>query len=117
MLKNVRTQIISLACIIAASSLQPVFAQTTGGAGTIKMVASGWSSDTFGIATTAPVVNPAGCAVTDQYQTTSANAGYSTNYAAALTAYSTGSQVQVVVSNTTCTNTRPTLVGLYVTPP
>ena len=114
MIKNMKLRALSLACVIAASSLQPVFAQATSSAGTITRVATGWSSATFGITITAPLVNPAGCATTDQYQETSANPGYNTDYAAALTAYTSGSQVQIVVSNTVCTNTRPTIIGLYV---
>ena len=114
MLEKMKLQVLSLACVIAAIPLQPVFAQTTSSAGTIKLIGTGWSSAVFGIGTTAPLVNPAGCATTDQYQEISANPGYNTDYAAALTAYSTGSQVEVVVSNTVCTNTRPTIIGLYV---
>jgi hypothetical protein len=115
MLKNMRTQMISLACIVAASSLQPVFAQTVGSAGTISQVSAGWTSATFGVTTTAPFLNPAGCTSTDMYEVSEANdSGYSTYYAAVLTAYSTGSQIKVVVSNTVCTMTRPTIIGIYI---
>jgi hypothetical protein len=115
MLKKMRVQAICLAGVVAASSLQPVFAQTTVSAGLIKQIDTGWESDTFGVMTTAAIVNPAGCTATDMYESSSPAAGYNTYYAAALTAFSTGSQVTVVVSNTTCTENRPTIIGIYIT--
>ena len=117
MLKKMKAQVISLACIIMVSSIQPVFAQTATGAGTITQVTAGWNGDFFGIHTTAPVINPAGCGATDNYTASSADAGYNTYYAAALTAYSTGSQVYVIVSNTACVQGRPTIIGLTVAAP
>jgi hypothetical protein len=115
MLKNVKFKAISFACIIASIAFQPVFAQTTVAAGTITQIDTGWSSDTFGVMTTAAVVNPAGCSATDMYESSSPAAGYNTYYAAALTAFTTGSQISIVVSNTTCTQSRPTSIGLYIT--
>jgi hypothetical protein len=40
--------------------------------------------------------------------------GYNTYYAAILTAYSTGSQVVFVVSNTQCTYSAPTIIGVNI---
>jgi ABC-type proline/glycine betaine transport system substrate-binding protein len=117
MCKKIGIQTLAFACIMAACSLQPVFAQTAVTAGTIKQIDTGWSSDTFGLMTTAPIINPAGCSAADMYESSQPAAGYSTYYAAALTAFSTGAQVSVVVSNTTCTQNRPTIIGLYIVAP
>ncbi|GGA46986.1 hypothetical protein [Dyella nitratireducens] len=114
MLKKIGMKLLPLAAIIAATSLQPVFAQTSNTAGTIKQIDTGWESDTFGVMTAAPMINPAGCPATDMYESSQPAGGYSTYYAAALTAFSTGSQVIIVVSNTTCTQNRPTIIGLYL---
>ncbi|MFC3651290.1 hypothetical protein ACFONN_07030 [Dyella humi] len=116
MLKKMKMQAIFLACIIAASSLQQVFAQTGTSAGTITSIATGWNADAFGVNTTAPMVNPAGCPSVNNYQAISTNPGYSTHYAALLTAYSTGSQVSFIISNTTCTQGNPSVIGVIIRP-
>lgn len=116
MLKKMQLQVISLACVTMACSLQPAFAQTATSAGTITAIGTGWSSDSFGVATTAPIVNPAGCSQTSSYEASSTAPGYNTYYAAILTAYSTGSSVTIIVSNTTCTQNFPTIIGLNVNP-
>ena len=117
MLKKANVNVISLVCIIALIAAQPIFAQTTVTAGTIKQILTGWSSDTFGVMTTASVVNPAGCTATDMYESSSPAPGYTTFYAAALTGFTTGAQVSIVVSNTTCTQNRPSIMGIYITAP
>lgn len=117
MLKKTKMQLLSLACVLGVASLQPVFAQTSTASTTIKQIDTGWASDTFGVMTTAPVINPAGCPATDMYESSQPAAGYSTYYAAALTAFSTSSQVVIIVSNTTCTANRPTIWGLYLVSP
>jgi hypothetical protein len=116
MFKTTKLQVVSLACVIAASSLQPAFAQTSTSAGTITTIGTGWSMDAFGIATTAPKINPAGCAQSSFYEASSTAPGYNTYYAAVLTAYSTGSQVNVIVSNTTCAQGLPMIIGINITP-
>lgn len=114
MLKKTKMQLLSLTCILGASSLQPLFAQTSTSTTTIKQIDTGWASDTFGVMTAAPVINPAGCSASDMYESSQPAAGYSTFYAAALTAFTTASQVVVIVSNTTCTQNRPTIMGIYL---
>jgi|ERR1700735_1074962 hypothetical protein len=112
--KKMRMQAISIACIIAAGSLQPVFAQTASSYGSIVAVNTGWSADEFGVSTTTAVVNPAGCPYTDGYIINSSEPGYNTFYAAVLTALSTGLQIAITVSNTQCTSGRPTIIAVSV---
>ena len=109
-------QLIPLSCIVAASLLQPVFAQTGTAIGKITSFSTGWNADAFGVTTNAPVINPAGCSSTSSYQAISSAPGYKSHYAAVLTAYSTGSQVVLIISNTTCTQGFPTIIGVNVTP-
>lgn len=116
MLKKMKLQAISLACAIAVCSLQPAFAQTGSGNGLITSFSAGWSSDTFTVTNSSPIINPAGCAATGEYIATSTAPGYNTYYAAVLTAYSTGSNVAFIISNTTCTQGFPTIIGVNVTP-
>lgn len=116
MLAKIKMAVTLLACVVAASSLQPAFAQDQSNVGTITQISTGWNSETFGIETTAPMINPAGCSVTDMYEVSSTSPGYNTYYAAALTAFSTGSQVVVVVSTAACTMSRPTIIGITVIP-
>jgi hypothetical protein len=112
--KKVTFQVIALACLFAACSLQPAFAQTASAAGVITSIETGWSSDSIGVTNSAAIVNPAGCSAATHYVTTSAMSGYNTYYAAILTAYSTGSQVVFVVSNTQCTYSAPTIIGVNI---
>lgn len=116
MLKKMKFQAISIACVLAAGSLQPVFAQTGSGTGTITSITTGWNSDSFAITTTSPTINPAGCASSAHYIATSTSPGYNTYYAAVLTAYSTGSQVTLIVSSTSCTSGFPTIIGVNISP-
>jgi ABC-type proline/glycine betaine transport system substrate-binding protein len=112
--KKAKHLVISAACVFAACSLQPVFAQTSSSPGTITAIDTGWSSDSIGVTNTAPVINPAGCSGNVHYVATSSSAGYNTFYAAILTAYSTGAQVVFVVSNTVCTFSAPTIIGVNI---
>ena len=109
-----KLQIIALACLSAACSLQPVFAQTSSAAGVITSIDTGWSSDSIGVTNSATIANPAGCSAATHYVATSNMAGYNTYYAAILTAYSTGAQVVFVVSNTQCTYSAPTIIGVNI---
>ena len=114
MVKKATFQLISLAGLFLACSLQPVFAQTVSAAGVITSISTGWSADAIGVTNSALVVNPAGCGAPTHYVTTSSLPGYNTYYAAILTAYSTGSQVEFVVSNTVCTYSAPTIIGVNI---
>ena len=111
-----KVQIFFLACIVAATSLQPVFAQTSSSAGKVIWFNAGWSSEVFGLRTTAAIANPAGCASTAQYEASSTDPGFKVYYAAVLTAYTTGSSVVVTVSNTTCFEGAPVIIGIAVSP-
>jgi hypothetical protein len=112
--RKVKLQVIALACVVTACAFQPVFAQTISSAGVITSIQTGWSSDSIGVTNSATVINPAGCAGASHYVTTSATPGYNTYYAAILTAYSTGAQVTFVVSNTQCTYSAPTIIGVNI---
>lgn len=54
MVNRIKLQAFFLVCVMTTSLLQPVFAQTTSSPGTITGIGTGWSSATFGIATSAP---------------------------------------------------------------
>ncbi|RDS80001.1 hypothetical protein [Dyella psychrodurans] len=114
MFKKMTVQVVAAACVVAASALQPALAQTTSSVGSIVGIGAGWSADIFSLAVTNTVPNPAGCAYSDAYVMSSNDPGYNTMYAAVLTAYSTGSQIAVTVSNTLCTAGRPTIIGVSV---
>ncbi len=77
---------------------------------------TGWGDDNFGIAVDTPMVNPAGFSMPDMYASNASNPGHKTHYAAILMAYSAGRRVNVVVHNTVCTHSRPTIIGLVIAP-
>jgi hypothetical protein len=112
--RKAKLQVVALACVFSACAFQPVFAQTTSAPGVITSLEAGWSSDSIGVTNSASVVNPAGCTAASHYVSTSATPGYNTYYAAILTAYSTGAQVTFVVSNTVCTYSAPTIIGVNI---
>jgi hypothetical protein len=109
--------VLAIVTTLAALSSGQSFAQTQVGPISIKSIATGWNSDTFGISTGTTAINPANCASTDVYASTSADSGYKTYYAAALTAVSTGINVSIVVDNGACaSNGRPRIMGLTLSP-
>src|SRR5262249_3709210 len=85
---------ILLAIVLTIWSV-PAFCQTTGHR-QITMVRTGWNGDFFAVVTTEDSVhpdqfmNPFNCPVKDGYVSANTSPGYSTYYAAALTAYSLG---------------------------
>ncbi|MGO4521583.1 hypothetical protein AB4076_13310 [Dyella sp. 2RAF44] len=87
-------------------------AQTSSGIGTVLQINTGWAEETFMLAMSTPVINPAGCPTADTYESTASQPGYKTYLATALTALASGSRVAAVVSNSVCTGGRPTLIGL-----
>lgn len=91
----------------------PAFSQTAT-VGSITMLRTGWNADSFAVALTAPIVNPANCPTPDGYLSISSQPGYNTYYAAALTAYSLNLRVMVVIDNTPgqCLFSRPKLIGI-----
>lgn len=80
----------------------------------IKMVRTGWNSDAFAIVPVEAVQNPAGCPSADGYLSEKSSPGYSTYYAAALTAYTNNRPVMVVVDNRSgeCSGGRPRIIGV-----
>ena len=80
--------------------------------GSITMVRTGWNSDAFAIVTREPIQNPANCPTPDGYQSDSSQPGYSTYYAAALTAYMANVPLMVTIDNAQCVATRPKLIGI-----
>ena len=80
--------------------------------GTISMIRTGWNDDAFAIVTVEAMPNPAGCARADGYITHKSLPGYSTYYAAALTAFATRRRVVLTVHNTECYGGWPKLIGV-----
>lgn len=99
-----------LAVVLMACSA-PAFCQTTVHRA-ITGIRTGWNGDYFAVVTAEFIQNPANCPTKDGYVSTSTSPGYSTYYAAALTAYSLGQPVDIVISNTSCALGRPMLIGI-----
>jgi hypothetical protein len=97
----------------------PAFCQTTG-TRLITMIRTGWNGDYFALVTAEDsenpdqLMNPAHCPTKDGYVSTSTSPGYSTYYAAALTAYSLGQSAEIIVADTngSCALGRPMLIGI-----
>jgi hypothetical protein len=98
-----------IAALICLSS--PAFSQTTA-VGSITLIRTGWNFDSFGIVTREPIQNPANCPTPDGYVSDGTQPGYSTYYAAALTAYMANVPIQIVIHNSECVATRPKLIGI-----
>jgi ABC-type proline/glycine betaine transport system substrate-binding protein len=92
----------------------PAIAQTMQPA-TITLIRTGWNSDSFAVVTAEPILNPAGCPTPDGYISEKSLPGYSTYYAAALTAYVTRRRVVITVHNSECFSERPKLIGINLT--
>jgi hypothetical protein len=111
-----RRTLLALALILCSA---PAFCQTAEH-GQITMIRTGWNGDFFAVVTTEDIedpsrfMNPANCPVKDGYVSTSTSPGYSTYYAAALTAYSLAQSVDIVVDNTSCALGRPLLIGIDI---
>jgi hypothetical protein len=84
-------------------------------AGTVTMIRTGWNSDSFAVVTAEPIANPARCPTPDGYISEKTLPGYSTYYAAALTAYLARRRVVITVHNTECFGSRPKLIGINLT--
>lgn len=78
-----RSLVIALIVAVCAS---PAIAQTAI-FGSISLIRTGWNADSFAIVTREPIRNPANCPTPDGYISNKSFPGYSTFYAAALTAY------------------------------
>lgn len=80
--------------------------------GTISMIRTGWSADSFAVLMATATPNPAGCAKVDGAISDKSLPGYSTLYAAALTAYVARRPVQVIVHPSECYGDWPKLIGI-----
>lgn len=102
-MKN-RSKAVVLATFIMVPIILPpcAEAQTMKGSVHIVTVTTGYGSDTVGMETVEPVINPANCALTSQYISDAGDPGNRTYYAAALAALTNKLVVDVVVSNTQC---------------
>ncbi len=101
-----------LVAVLALPS--PVAAQNMQ-AGTVTMIRTGWNSDSFAVVTAEPIANPARCPTPDGYISDKSLPGYSTYYAAALTAYLARRRVVITVHNSECWGSRPKLIGINLT--
>jgi ABC-type proline/glycine betaine transport system substrate-binding protein len=93
----------------------PAIAQTMQGGATITLIRTGWNSDSFAVVTAEPILNPAGCSTPDGYISEKSLPGYSTYYAAALTAYLARRRVVITVHDSECFSQRPKLIGINLT--
>ncbi|WP_157511138.1 hypothetical protein [Frateuria sp. Soil773] len=105
---------ISFALISAMTFSTAAFAQTNTGPVSIQTISTGWLNDSFGVVPTTTTVNPAGCANPGIYNTKSSLPGYTTVYAAVLTAYNTDSKITLIISNTECANGYPEIMGVDI---
>lgn len=104
-----RALIIALTLV---GTVSPGLAQTSF-VSTVNGLRTGWNADTFAITTIEPVVNPANCPNPDGYISDKSLPGYTTYYAAALTALiASSASVVVSVHNTECFAGRPKLIGI-----
>ena len=101
----------TLLAMILIGCSAPAFSQTSS-SGTITMIRTGWNADFFAIVTAEPIQNPAQCPTPDGYLSTSSHPGYSTYYAAALTAYSLSQPIVITTHNSQCAAGRPLLIGI-----
>ena len=92
----------------------PLYAQTMAAAN-VTMIRTGWNADSFAVVTAEPVTNPANCPTADGYISDKSFAGYSTYYAAALTAFVARRRIIVTVHNSECFAGRPKLIGIDLT--
>jgi hypothetical protein len=111
---DMRTFAALAVALAVLASTGPAAAQTTM-TGTISMIRTGWNDDSFAVVTVEPMPNPAGCARADGYITHKSLPGYSTYYAAALTAYAVRRRVMLVAHNTECYGGWPKLIGINLT--
>lgn len=107
-----RSFILAFALLTLAA---PAIAQTMRSA-TITMSRTGWNFDSFAVVTAEPISNPANCPTPDGYISEKSQPGYSTYYAAALTAYIARRRVVIVAHNSECGFAgRPKLIGINLT--
>lgn len=103
----------SLAILTLLASLPAAHAEVYVN-GTIKVLRTGWNSDSFGIEVNAPQQNPAGCPNNVGYISDSNQPGYKTFLMAAIAAYQTGKAISVVVDSNTgaCIGGWPKIIGI-----
>jgi hypothetical protein len=108
-----RTSVIAL--IIAVTGLASPAAAQTMRSGSVTMVRTGWNVDSFAIVTAEPISNPASCPTPDGYISEKSFPGYSTYYAAALTAIATRRHVVISIHDSECWAGRPKIIGINLT--
>ena len=105
-------RIIVVGLVIALGGFStPAFCQTEV-TGSMTMLRTGWNADSFAVVTREPIVNSAHCPEPDGYLSDKSQPGYSTYYAAALTAYIANRPLMITVDNAKCAGTRPRLIGI-----
>jgi hypothetical protein len=78
----------------------------------ISLIRTGWNTDSFSVVTAEPIRNPAHCPEPDGYMSLKSLPGYTTYYAAALTAYAANQTIQIIIHNSECALSRPKLIGI-----
>jgi len=106
------TRVVFVALALAGSSI-PAFSQTTV-TGKITLIRTGWNTEQFGVVLDQLTLNPGGCPSPDGYVTDSSKPGYTTYYAAVLTAYLANQPIMVTIADTagSCVASRPQLIGI-----
>ena len=84
--------------------------------GTVKLVRTGWNTDSFGVVISGPLTNPANCPIVDGYLSEAVQPGYETYLNAALAAYKTGGIVTLVIATSGGVQGRPKLIGINQMP-
>ena len=102
----------AIVAIVSLSAAPLVATAQTMRTGTVTMVRTGWNSDSFAVVTAEPIANPAACPTPDGYLSLKPAPGYTTYYAAALTAYLAAKPAVFTVHDSECEGGRPKLIGI-----
>jgi hypothetical protein len=111
-MEKIMRRILGVLALILLAAPAGAHAQAMSGPGKVTLLRTGWNSDSFAIATSAPFLNPVNCPTPDGYISTKPAPGYNTYYDAAKLAFQMNATVVVTVDNTMCVSGRPKIIGL-----
>lgn len=110
---NIRVKVALIGFFFVSSVALNASAQTIVGPTSLKTFTAAFN-DEFDIGNGAPLPNPANCPLSDLAASNISTAGYKTFLATALTAVSNSQNVTFVLSNTTCVDQRPMIIGFTI---
>lgn len=113
---RIKPSSLGLSLAVVALTSTSAVAQTQVGPVPIVQFTSGWGADNFTLGTGATAVNPAGCSANDLYNSFGSDPGYKTYLATVLTAITNGMNVTLEISNTSCSQGRPMIIGVTLNP-